>query len=97
MRFRPVYAALCILFFGFQVICATIGVRSLRIPGLDGGLEAIGQNVQSALRDTAVAVTPRAEAQREHGRETTVDWREDGILRRESEREAGFLPGSVDA
>ncbi|KAJ5124439.1 uncharacterized protein N7515_008264 [Penicillium bovifimosum] len=91
MRFRPAYTALAIFFFVFQTTCVPIRVRSLQIPGL----EAIGQNVQSVLRTTAG--TPRAEARREHGRESTIDWREDGILRRESEREAGFPPGSLGA
>ncbi|KAJ5248015.1 hypothetical protein N7524_011975 [Penicillium chrysogenum] len=103
MLFRPLFTTCFVLLLSFVAIGTPIGVRSLRIPGPGDTLEATSQTIvqPQTIHDATStnALHPKVEQNRDtipglH--ETTIDWREDGSesLRLESEREAGFLPGS---
>jgi hypothetical protein len=103
MLFRPLFTTFFVVLLGFLAIGTPIGVRSVQVSGPDNILEATSQTIiqPQPTHDAASAnaLHPRIEQNRDtipglH--ETTIDWREDGSesLRLESEREAGFLPGS---
>jgi hypothetical protein len=75
----------------------------VRVPGPDDTLEATSQTIiqPQPIHDAASANALHARIEQNRDtipglHETTIDWREDGSesLRLESEREAGFLPGS---
>ncbi|CAG8095044.1 unnamed protein product [Penicillium nalgiovense] len=103
MLFRSLFITFFVLLFSFLAIGTPAGVRSVRIPRPDHTLETTTQTIvqPQPIHDAASANALPRRVKKDHdtipGRhETTIDWREDGSesLRLESEREAGFLPGS---
>ncbi|KAJ5210523.1 hypothetical protein N7491_010330 [Penicillium cf. griseofulvum] len=103
MFFSP-FTTLFVLLLSFQAKGASIGIRSMWIPEPENTLEATTQTILQSQpihnAPSETALYPRDKHDDRHSipglRETTIDWREDGSesLRLESEREAGFLPGS---
>jgi hypothetical protein len=99
MFFHPLFTALFVLIFSLHATCATINVRSVPGPNTERGLEPIAETIPPSLHAAPAAILRRPKRHdmndQIHGvHETTIDWRENQALKLQSEREAGFLPGS---
>jgi hypothetical protein len=98
MLFRPFFTALFVLLFSLAT-CATIDVRSGPSLDIDKTLEPT-EPIPLSIPQTPAAILRRAKRHDTNDQTSTVhetiDWREDQALKLESEREAGFRPGSHD-
>ncbi|KAJ5780706.1 hypothetical protein N7457_005866 [Penicillium paradoxum] len=97
MPFRSIWTAFVVLLFAIQTMCAVIEIRAV-----ENTIEATAMTMTQSppIHDAALAPDPPGLEHEGRAiydlRGSTIDWREDGIHRQESGREAGFLPESYD-